>query len=375
MSIEQLTKSPRLWAQAWEANEAYFIALAVYAVICVVASSTLDLDIYIGLYSEAFILLNSATCLVLFSFISIQTMLEKPDHLFSALRQKIFVKHRLMERALLGIPIALSLPILFSLFTSMKSYISRMVPFYADGMLIKIDHLIFGQDAWNLLQPVFGFPLLLLFLNFFYNLWFITISVTFFLVTFSLEDEHRSRARFLLCLVLLWAVLGNLFATIFASVGPVYVEHFFADPRFAPLVAHLTEASQSVPIWALETQSYLLARSSADGPMIGSGISAFPSMHVAIAALYAAYCWGRGRVLRYLSLAFLVLIFIGSIQLGWHYAADGIFSIAAVLCLWPASGWLVARMSLPAFGWPLSSYARGESVEPYRPTAILSTRL
>lgn len=329
----------------------------------------MGLNIVLNIYGEAFVLFGSATCLLLFAVISLQTMRERPERLLATLYKKIFEKHRLIERVIIGLPVALSLPVLLSIFTSMKSNISRIVPFYADGILIKIDEAIFGADAWSFFQPVFGFPVATLALNFFYNLWFIAMSVMFFLVAFSLEDTSRSRSRFLLCFVLLWAVLGNLFATFFASVGPVYVEHFFADRRFAPLVAYLTEANQSVTVWVLETQAYLLARNSADGPMIGSGISAFPSMHVAIAALYVVYCWGRGLVPRYLSLAFLGLVFIGSIQLGWHYAVDGAFSIAAVLCFWPVSGWLIARMALPPFGLfrPSMSYLRGESGELSRP--------
>jgi hypothetical protein len=363
-----MTHLPGVWSQAWKANEAYFIALAFYVCVCVIVSSSLGLNIVLDIYGEAFVLFGSATGFLLFTAISLQTMREKPERLLAALYQKIFGKYRLNERLIIGLPVGLSLPILLSIFTSMKSNISRMVPFYADGILIKIDEVIFGMDAWRFFQPVFGFPVATLVLNFFYNLWFIAMSVMFFLVAFSLEDAARSRARFLLCFLLLWAVLGNLFATFFASVGPVYTDYFFADQRFAPLVAYLTEANQSVTVWVLETQAYLLARSSADGPMIGSGISAFPSMHVAIAALYVVYCWSRGPVPRYLSLGFLGLVFIGSIQLGWHYAVDGAFSIAAVLCFWPVSGWLIAR-TRPPFGLfrPSMSYLRGESGERSRP--------
>jgi hypothetical protein len=34
----------------------------------------------------------------------------------------------------------------------------------------------------------------------------------------------------------------------------------------------------------------------------------------------------------------LLLVLVGSVALGWHYAVDGIFSIAATLWLWRLVG-------------------------------------
>lgn len=50
------------------------------------------------------------------------------------------------------------------------------------------------------------------------------------------------------------------------------------------------------------------------------GISAFPSMHVAMAVLFALYATRRSRLAGLLMWAFAAIIMVGSVVLGWHYA-------------------------------------------------------
>ena len=42
-----------------------------------------------------------------------------------------------------------------------------------------------------------------------------------------------------------------------------------------------------------------------------------------------------------------LIILLGSVHLGWHYAVDGYVSILAVPMLWWLSGVLVRRLRLP----------------------------
>ena len=64
--------------------------------------------------------------------------------------------------------------------------------------------------------------------------------------------------------------------------------------------------------------------------MRGGGISAFPSMHAAMATLWAGYLVERSRWLAPIGLGFLAVILYLSVYTGWHYAVDGIASIAVV---------------------------------------------
>jgi hypothetical protein len=52
------------------------------------------------------------------------------------------------------------------------------------------------------------------------------------------------------------------------------------------------------------------------------GISAFPSMHNALAALLALVAWRMHRVLGIMMTIFAGLILLGSVHLAWHYAVD-----------------------------------------------------
>ena len=68
---------------------------------------------------------------------------------------------------------------------------------------------------------------------------------------------------------------------------------------------------------------------------VGSGISAFPSLHVAIAMLNALFVHELfGRLGRFLAWSYLAFTMFGSVYLGWHYAVDGYASIVLVIIIY-----------------------------------------
>lgn len=96
---------------------------------------------------------------------------------------------------------------------------------------------------------------------------------------------------------------------------------------------------------SIKAMEYLLASRGSDN--FGAGISAMPSLHVAIAFLTVQVAFSRSKrwSLRFAALAYFLVILVGSVHLGWHYLLDGLVSIAAMVPLWIRAGKLVDWLS------------------------------
>ncbi len=249
------------------------------------------------------------------------------------------------------------LPTFMALFSSMKSIIHLVQPFYLDEFLMKADRFVhFGVDPWRITHSIFGTANLSVMLNYFYNLWFF-IMFSYVLWQIVNVKFGRDRMQFLFCFVIVWPLLGSVLAVFLSSAGPVYYgdivgDHSIYGPMMDSLRAFNKPFEGSVfGIFALDTQAMLWADYLKTDTGIGSGISAMPSMHVSVAALL--YFSGRqiSRYIGYGMLVFLALIQIGSVHLGWHYALDGYVSILLTWIVWRFCGWLVARV----YGAPYSN--------------------
>lgn len=92
----------------------------------------------------------------------------------------------------------------------------------------------------------------------------------------------------------------------------------------------------------------LLWRSAAAGQWSAiGGISAMPSVHLALATVTALYWSRRGRRWRVAGVLFVGAVQVGSVALGWHYAVDGYAGIAIGVGLWWGAGRLVASKRQP----------------------------
>ncbi|RWL88186.1 MAG: hypothetical protein EOR68_32665 [Mesorhizobium sp.] len=336
MSIAQL--AVRSSSEAWRANQPFFVTVIAYVLIALIAAAYWKIVIDVELYNKNFLFFGSVVTLILVVVVIGRLIIERPQQPLHALKD-VMLANNLLDRITVGLPVAFILPIFFSMFTSIKGGISKIQPFYADAAMAEIDRAIHGGlDAWRFFQPLLGFGPLTSFLSVLYNLWFAEVFIVLFCVVFSTRDE-RLRSQFLVTFVLAWVLLGNVLATVFASVGPAFVMPIYGDSTFSPQMDYLQTTNLSYPVFALGTQSYLLANSGIDGPRLGSGISAFPSVHVATAMLNAIYLWRYGGVLRWGSVVFLIAIQLGSVHLGWHYAVDGYASIVAIPAIWIVAGW------------------------------------
>jgi hypothetical protein len=272
------------------------------------------------------------------------------------LRSAVLDRFLTLRRLCLVLPVLLLMPMFGATFTNLKVLIPALHPFDWDATFAVWDRLLhFGCDPWLLLQPVLGHPFVTSLVNGCYNLWFI-LAYGVFCWQMATIARPRLRMQYILTFILAWALIGNVMALLLSSAGPVYYGRVtgLADP-FVPLMAYLQQASTVSPVPALGIQDLLWRLYETKGLALGGGISAMPSLHVAIAFSFVLLGRAIDRRLAVAFGAFALLIFLGSIHLGWHYAIDGYVAILATWAIWLGVGRLlrhapVARLLFPADG-------------------------
>jgi hypothetical protein len=247
------------------------------------------------------------------------------------------------ERWIQAFPIFIGMAFFFSSFTSMKMLIPRFQPYVWDEFFANLDEAIhFGMAPWELFQPLLGYAPVTFAISFVYILWLGVLFLMLYWQLFSTKNPEL-RARFFLTFVLSWAIQGTLMAIIFASVGPCFYEGLLDSARFVPLMEYLREINETYPVWALNTQDMLWGDYTSNKLILGGGISAFPSIHVATAFLFMLLGWRTSKIVGWLTTIFFAFILIGSFHLGWHYAVDGYASIIVTFIIWKTSGYLTRK--------------------------------
>lgn len=215
-------------------------------------------------------------------------------------------------------------------FTTYKVNIPNIMPFYADPHLARIDRFLHGGVPWNYVYvlPPAGAGII----DFFYTkLWPVALVVGY-LAAFALL-RGRAFLRYVWSFMFVYMVLGGLIAVLGSSVGPIFYSDFYAPTPEFDRLRDTVLANDALGDIRLYT-AYLLDNYRSDGPALGTGISAFPSVHVAIATLTAWLLTSQGRVCAVFGWMFYAIIEYGSIYTGWHYAIGGYFSTIAVSLVW-----------------------------------------
>ena len=234
-------------------------------------------------------------------------------------------------------------PLFFSAFSSYKRMILYNNFWHWDPAFRDWDKwLHFGKHPWEWTHAVFGSPFWTSAISVSYNAWYFAIFMTFIWQAWSAK-RPRLRMQFLYSFIFTWMILGTVFGTMLASGGPVYFDRIVpgADNPYAALMERLHLIHETHPVWALAVQERLWEVYQARGLMLGSGISAMPSLHVATCVLMAVLAWQYGRIAGIAFTAFAIIIQIGSVHLGWHYSIDGYVSAAVVLIIWFTIGRLL----------------------------------
>jgi PAP2 superfamily len=233
--------------------------------------------------------------------------------------------------------LALTMTAFFGSFANWKSAIPLLYPgFPWDGPLETAEIWLHGDHPDRLLAPLFGSPGATLFLDRVYRTWFYML---FGLVIWQAwQADHRRLRQFWMAFALTWIVLGIFIAAGVASAGPIYAGLDRQSVSYNDLLARLDAAEALAPLFVRMSAWSLWEAARQPGVSIGDGISAFPSLHVAVAFLATLAMWRVHHLLGLIGASYTLLILVGSIMLGWHYALDGEAGIVGAAVLWMATG-------------------------------------
>jgi hypothetical protein len=220
-----------------------------------------------------------------------------------------------------------------SLFMALKFAIPSLVPFWLDTPIATAEVRLLGTEPYQLLNALFGRATLVI--DRVYGFWLPVQLIVLFSVLSAPPSQAKSRA--LTAYAAAWFLIGVVAAALLSSAGPIFFDREFDVARFAPL--HQLLAAHGATM-VLSTSDAMWS-AYADGQYhFVAGISAAPSMHVAISLWILLVA--RDLVPRAVPLAaaYFAFIWIASVQLGWHYITDGLVGAVGMLALW----WLAGRL-------------------------------
>jgi hypothetical protein len=246
-----------------------------------------------------------------------------------------------------ALPLLLAVGAFMPSFALIKSGIPLFTAYDWDARFIALDQALhFGVDPWRLLQPVLGYPIVTAALAKIYHSWFLLIYAGALYMALLVKDRAL-RQRYFLSYFAVWTIGGMAMAVGFASVGPCFLEPLLGNTHYADQMAYLQAANLQYPVTTLAVQDELVAWYRAGEFGLGRGISAMPSMHVALAFLYYLAMRKVSRWAGWFFGAFCFVITLASVHLGYHYAVDGYVSLALVGAIWWLVGKLVPRLLSP----------------------------
>ncbi|PIE08416.1 MAG: hypothetical protein CSA74_02945 [Rhodobacterales bacterium] len=230
-------------------------------------------------------------------------------------------------------------------FGFMKTHLPLLFPFWADPMLTRLDAVMTPRASVTWMDAI-PFPVIL---NAYFNIW--VVGATLFPVFMAVFDPNDRRRRVFTALwATCWIGLGNVLAAGFMSVGPIFLDTLpGGDPARYPDVFELLMRPEAAAL--LEVKDRLWNAYTSGQVLVGSGISAFPSVHVGMATVIALYLgavltgWARarasrlsGRVIKavavFLPVAIVVFYQLVTVYIGMHYAIDGYASILLMILAW-----------------------------------------
>lgn len=255
------------------------------------------------------------------------------------------------DRVISGFILLTGLSVFISSFSTMKGLIPLIHPFEYDRVFHDIDFwLAGGHEPWLIAHSILSSPYFTLVINYSYKIWFFLLWGI--LSYFILAKSSFERTRYLISWILCWTVLGMVVAMALSSAGPAFTIKLDPSNRdYVELMSLLKqqdiwlEAHNLTGVMALKTQDDLWQAYSVGTEMLGSGISAMPSMHVSMAVLMMLAMSQINKALGAIFGLFACIIFVGSFFLGWHFMIDGLVSGVLTVLIWLVSGRISAAVA------------------------------
>ena len=248
-----------------------------------------------------------------------------------------------------GVMVWLMLPF-FGLF---KQLILPHRGFVWDHAFAHVGSSLWGIAPWQITHAVFGSTAGTRFLDDTYDFWMV-LMFAFPMAIALLFDNRIVRFRLMVSWFGAWVLIGTVAAWVFASAGPCYYNALVGpDASYAELQRHLaviarSAAAEGHPIGTLRFQTILLKAFRLHEYEPAGGISAMPSMHVAMATLMAIAGFCHSRMWGLLMTVYALLIWIASIHFGWHYFIDGPVAAVMMIGVWK----LTAPLATAAYAPP-----------------------
>lgn len=246
--------------------------------------------------------------------------------------KRLFVPRNLANFCV-GALILTTLCVFMAMFTAIKNSFADLQGFQHDLWQANLDKfLFFGNDPWRILfQPIHN-TLLQQIVEINYNVfWHVQVFTIIAFVAYT-DFRIRMRIRYLVSISLVWIIIGTLFAGLFISAGPAFYGLVTGDDaRFGEQLAALAQYNDST---AIKFQAYLWRAYQTNSPNFGTGISAFPSIHVSLVSLNVFFAFEISRKLGIFALIYAIFVGISSVYLAWHYAIDGIIGAMIVAVIY-----------------------------------------
>lgn len=299
--------------------------------------------------AAAFCLLYSAMAFVLFPATFVDVLSSYPLRRFYVLipmlvvvgllaaairhapaRPVSFIRWKLRDRGQAVLAIFAVVVLSATAFTTLKHEYAQLLPFSADEALADMDEALHFIAPWRITHAIFPVEIEGLLFALYSQFWFLQVAGV--LVYAAFIADRDTRERYFVAFALSVILLSSVVRIAASSAGPIFHDRLAGGDRFSDLTAALSSSRAGMRTLALA--DYLYKTYTSERTVLGTGISAMPSLHVALAVLNALFLTSRSVTAGRVAWIYAGIIMFGSVHFGWHYAVDGYIAILCVLMIW-----------------------------------------